>query len=259
MPFVEAGGHRLEYETIGLGAADAPTIVLLHEGLGSVALWRDFPKALNMAAGLRVLVYSRWGYGKSDPVTRFPHGIDYMHREALEALPELLRALGIAQPILFGHSDGGSIALLYAARHVAPEPLSVIAMAPHVFVERVSTISIAKARVAYEETDLRAKLARFHDDVDSAFYGWNTTWLLPAFAHWNIEDEIAAIRCPILVIQGEGDEYGTPKQLESIKAHSGGRAELVLLPECGHSPHRDQREATLVAVKRHLARLKVAA
>ncbi len=259
MPFVQAGGHRLEYETIGLGAADAPAIVMLHEGLGSVALWRDFPGAVNEATGLRVLVYSRWGYGKSEPITTFPHGTDYMHREALEALPDLLRKLGIAKPILFGHSDGGSIALLYAARHIAPEPLAVIAMAPHVFVERVSTISIAKARVAYEETDLRSKLAKFHDDVDSAFYGWNTAWLLPAFADWNIETEIADIRCPILVIQGEGDEYGTPKQLESIKTHSGGKAELALLPNCGHSPHRDQREATLAAIKRHLARIRVSA
>ncbi len=259
MPFIQAGGHRLEYEWAGIGAADAPVIVMLHEGLGSVALWRDFPRQVHQATGLRVLVYSRWGYGKSEPITEFPHGTDYMHREALAALPDLLRGLGIEKPLLLGHSDGGSIALIYAARRIAPEPVGLICMAAHVFVERISTISIAKARVAFEEGDLRDKLAKFHDDVGSAFYGWNTTWLLPAFAKWNIETEVEHIRCPILAIQGKGDEYGTPKQLESIKRHSRGKVELVLLPQCGHSPHRDQRAATLAAIKRHAAQFRMAA
>jgi pimeloyl-ACP methyl ester carboxylesterase len=256
---IQAGGHRLEYKWFGAPAGRGPTIVLLHEGLGSVAMWRDFPDVLARETGLRVLAYSRWGYGRSEPITSFPHGLDYMHREAVEALPDLLRGLAIEQPVLLGHSDGGSIALIYAARGIAPQPRGVIAIAPHVFVERISTISIARARLAYEESDLRARLAKFHDDVDSAFYGWNTTWLLPAFAHWNIEHEIERIRCPITVIQGEDDEYGTPKQLESIQRHSGGRAELVLLQNCGHSPHRDQPAATLDAIRRHIAAIEVAA
>jgi pimeloyl-ACP methyl ester carboxylesterase len=259
MSWIEAGGHRLEYQWFGSGDANAPALVLLHEGLGSVAAWRDFPEVLARETGLRVLAYSRWGYGKSEPIRTFPHGPDYMHREALQALPDVLRRLQVDKPILLGHSDGASIALIYAANRIAPAPLGVIAIAPHVFIERISTISIARARLAYEESDLRERIAKFHDDVDSAFYGWNTTWLLPPLAHWNIEHEIERIRCPITVIQGEGDEYGTPKQLESIKRHSGGKAELVLLPDCGHSPHREQRAATLAAIARHIAALEVAA
>ena len=257
MAFVTAGGRRLEYEMIGLGDAGAPVVVMLHQGLGSVSLWRDFPKAVHEATGLRVLVYSRWGYGKSEPIRQFPHGMDYMHRGADPELRDLLGALGIRKPILLGHSDGGSIALVYAGLRVAPEPVAVIAMAPHVILEKESIVSLAKARVAFEEGDLRAKLQRFHDDVESAFYGWNVTWLAPALRGWTIEPELAGIRCPVLVIQGEGDEYGTAAQLESIKKHTGGRAETMLLPNCGHSPHIDQRAAVLGAIKRQLAQIEV--
>ncbi len=259
MAFVEAGGHRLDYEWIGLADAAAPVIVMLHQGLGSIALWRDFPRAVHEATGLRVLVYSRWGYGNSDPVTAFPHGADFMHRGALVELPDLLGKLGIVKPVLLGHSDGASIALLHAAHRPAPAPLAVLAMAPHVMLERESIISLAKARVAYEEGDLRGKLARFHADVDSAFYGWNVTWLLPSMRAWSIEAEMAAIECPTVIVQGEGDEYGTPAQLEAIKTHSRGAAETLLLRNCGHSPHIDQRAATLDALKRLLARIKVPA
>jgi pimeloyl-ACP methyl ester carboxylesterase len=234
--------------------------VLLHEGLGSVALWRDFPAAVEAATGLPVLVYSRWGYGKSDPIPQGPRPVDYMTPEGREVLPELLTKLGVARPILLGHSDGGSIALIHAGSGAAPHPLGVITMAAHVFVETVSTISIAKARVAYEESDLRQKLARFHADVDGAFYSWNCTWLLPDFIRgFNIEADVARARCPITAIQGEDDEYGTVKQLDSIRANSGGRAEIVLIPKCRHSPHRDQKDATLAAVKRHVARALAAA
>ncbi len=262
MPFVTAGGRRLEYEWVGAPPGDrgrapaSPVVVMLHEGLGSVALWRDFPAAVAAAVKLPVLVYSRWGYGKSEPIPQGPRPPDYMIPEGRAALPELLTKLGVARPILLGHSDGGSIALIHAGSGLAPRPLGVITMAAHVFVETVSTISIAKARVAYEESDLRAKLARFHDDVDGAFYSWNCTWLLPAFIRgFNIEDEVARIGCPVTAIQGEDDEYGTVKQLESIRARSGGRAEIVLVPNCRHSPHRDQKEATLGAIVRHVERV----
>jgi pimeloyl-ACP methyl ester carboxylesterase len=249
MTFVAAGGHRLEYAWLGPPPSAAPTIVMLHEGLGSVALWRDFPAAVQEATGLGVLVYSRWGYGNSDPIPHGPRPPDYMNAEAREGLQGVLTALGVTRPILFGHSDGGSIALIHAGSGLKPAPVGVVTMAAHVFVETVSTISIAKARVAYEEADLRAKLARFHADVDGAFYSWNCTWLLPAFIRgFNIEADVARIACPIVAIQGEEDEYGTVRQLDSIREKSGGRAEIVLLPRCRHSPHRDRREETLAVV-----------
>jgi pimeloyl-ACP methyl ester carboxylesterase len=251
MPFVAAGGHDLEYEWIGPGPEAGPTIVMLHEGLGSVSMWRDFPAKVAEATGLGVCVYSRWGYGQSDPFHDYPREVDYMTREGQVALRDLLRALRITQPILLGHSDGASISIVYAGSAIDPAPLGIVLMAPHVFVEQVTTNSIARARVAYEETDLRAKLARHHADVDSAFYGWNTIWLLPQFiAGWNIEGFVPKIRCPILVIQGADDEYGTARQYDAIKAGSGGRAEVLVLPGCAHSPHRDQPEATLQAITR---------
>jgi pimeloyl-ACP methyl ester carboxylesterase len=257
MPFVEAGGHRLEYEWLGPEPSAAPTIVMLHEGLGSVSLWRDFPQAVQEATGLGVLVYSRWGYGKSDPFHDYPKPVDYMTPEAQVGLRDVLRALGVTRPILLGHSDGASIAIIYAGSGVDPAPLGIILMAPHVFVEHICTVSIAKARVAYEAEGLRDKLARYHDDVDSAFYGWNTIWMRPQFIKdWNIEDFVDTIACPITVIQGEDDEYGTEAQYNSIRDHSGGRAEVVVLPDCGHSPHRDQREKTLAAITAHVDALK---
>ena len=261
MPFVTAGGRKLEYEWIGhAGDPSRPVLVMLHEGLGSVALWRDFPAAVHKALGLPVLVYSRWGYGKSEPIPHGPRPPDYMNPEGRESLPDLLKALGVAKPILLGHSDGGSIAIINAGSGIAPVPLGIITMAAHVFVEPISTISIAKARVAYEESDLRSKLARFHDDVDGVFYSWNCTWMLPAFIRgFNIEADVTRTRCPITAIQGAEDEYGTIKQLDSIREKSGGRAEIVVIPKCRHSPHRDQPEATLGAIKRHVERVLAAA
>jgi pimeloyl-ACP methyl ester carboxylesterase len=258
MAFVEAAGHRLEYEWTGLAEAGAPVIVLLHQGLGAMGLWRDFPRHVHEATGLRVLAYSRRGYGKSDPLESFPRSVRWMH-EGAEELAALLAALGVARPVLLGHSDGATIALLHAAHGLAPPALGVLAMAPHVFLEREGIVSMAKARVAYEEGELRQKLQRFHDDVDSAFYGWNVTWLAPALRGWNIEAELAGIRCPVGLVQGVSDEYGTPAQLDSIKKHTGGQAEIALLENCGHSPHIDQRAAVLGALKRLLARAKVAA
>ncbi len=228
-------------------------LVFLHEGLGSVALWKRFPDTVAEATGCSALVYSRYGYGKSDPLTE-PRRVDYMHREALEVLPELLDALSVRNPILIGHSDGASIALIHAGagtRDVA----GVVAMAPHVFVEDVSITSIAAAKVAFETTDLPAKLGRYHDDVTSTFRGWNDIWLHPDFRAWNIEAYLAGIRCPLLLIQGEDDEYGTMAQLEAIERQLADSARIVKLARCGHSPHVDQKEATLHAIAAFVAGL----
>ena len=244
---------RIEHEWIDPGAsADAPLIVFLHEGLGSVAMWRDFPAKLCAALGARGLVYSRPAYGRSTP--RSPEEIwdpDFMHRQAHEVLPALLAALDIdaerAKPWLLGHSDGGSIALLYAARF--PQALrGAVVLAPHIRVEDVSVASIEQARQAYLETELRQRLAKYHDDVDSAFWGWNRIWLDPRFRHWSIEDEIGAIRCPLLAVQGLDDEYGTLEQIRGI-ARRVPQTRLLELPACGHSPHRDQPEALIDAVR----------
>ncbi len=232
-------------------AAEAPLIVFLHEGLGSVAMWRDFPARLCAAVGARGLVYSRPGYGRSTPRASGEHwGPDFMHRQAHEVLPALLQALGVeTPPWLFGHSDGGSIALLHAAR--SPVAGAVV-LAPHIVVEDVSVASIQQARESYDHTDLRQRLARFHDDPDSAFRGWNDAWLSPAFRSWSIEDEIASITCPLLAVQGLNDEYGTLAQIHGI-ARRVPHTQLLELPDCGHSPHKDQAEPVVEAV-RHLMR-----
>ena len=251
MPFVVAGGHRLEYAWYGPAQSELSPIVMLHEGLGSVALWRDFPQRLADATGRRTLAYSRYGYGQSDPLTG-PRRVDFMHSEALDALPQLLDALAIPETILFGHSDGGSIALIHAAC-AQRQPQCVVALAPHVFVEAYGTASIAAARRSYLDGDLRAKLARYHDDVDSAFWGWNDIWLHPDFGAWNIETLLPAIACPVLAIQGVDDEYGTIEQLDRLE--NGVRdVRRLELAKCGHSPHRDRPEAVLAAAADFLAR-----
>jgi len=238
---------RIDYEWVGTDDPVAPVLVFLHEGLGSVAMWRDFPARLSDAVGARGLVYSRPGYGRSTPRRPDEHWApDFMHRQASEVLPALLRRLDVQRPWLFGHSDGGSIALLYAAAF--PEaPAGVIALAPHLFVEDVSVRSIDAARIAYRATDLHARLARYHDHVDSAFYGWNDIWLDPAFRAWNIESEMERVRCPVLAIQGENDEYGTMAQVDRL-ADRVPRAQVVKLADCGHSPHRDQPARVIEAV-----------
>ncbi len=230
---------RLEVQWVGEAASTQPVVVFLHEGLGSIAMWKDFPQRLCAAHGLRGLVYSRYGHGRSTPRPAEERWArDFMHLQAYEVLPALLRALGVRCPWLFGHSDGGSIALLYAARF---EVAGVVAVAPHLFVEDVSIASIEQARLAYETGDLRARLARYHADPDSAFLGWNQVWLDPVFRGWNIEAELAGITCPVLAVQGEGDEYGTLEQIYGIKRRLP-QARLLVIPNCGHSPHRDQPE-----------------
>jgi pimeloyl-ACP methyl ester carboxylesterase len=243
---------RIEHQWIAREKRHAPLLVFLHEGLGSLAMWKDFPQQLCAALGCRGLVYSRPGYGRSTP--RDEHEIwdlDFMHRQAHDVLPALLRALDIdtaqQKPWLFGHSDGGSIALLYAARfpgHIA----GAVVLAPHILVEDLSVSSIADARKAYLETDLRQRLARYHDDPDSAFWGWNRIWLHPPFKQWSIEQEIAAIVCPLLAVQGVDDEYGTLEQIRGI-ARSVPHTELLELADCGHSPHRDQGAALIAATQ----------
>ncbi|WP_418320732.1 alpha/beta fold hydrolase [Piscinibacter sakaiensis] len=241
---------RIEHQWIGRERRDQPLLVFLHEGLGSISMWRDFPARLCAAAGCRGLVYSRPGYGRSTPrAAEEAWGLDFMHRQAHEVLPALLEALDIdadAQPPwLFGHSDGGSIALLHAARF--PQRVAgLIVLAPHILVEELSVASIAKARTAYLETDLRDRLARHHDDPDSAFWGWNDIWLHPPFRDWSIEAELDSIRCPLLAIQGLDDEYGTLEQIRGI-ARRVEQTRLLELPDCGHSPHRDQPEAVIAA------------
>lgn len=241
---------RIEYAWTGSAEASAPLLVFLHEGLGSVAMWRDFPQRLCDAVGLRGLVYSRPGYGRSTPRAADERWApDFMHVQAREVLPALLRSLGVTSPPwLFGHSDGGSIALLHAAAF--PDAVrGLVVLAPHILVEEVSVASIREAREAYRSTDLRQRLARYHDDPDSAFYGWNEVWLDAAFRDWNIEAELGAIRCPVLAIQGLDDEYGTLEQIRGI-ARRVPQAQLLELPDCGHSPHRDQPDAVIAAVSR---------
>jgi pimeloyl-ACP methyl ester carboxylesterase len=241
-------GRRLEYRLIP-GAADRPALVFLHEGLGSAGLWRDFPDRLAARLGRRALVYSRFGYGSSDGLEA-PRRPDFMHVEALEVLPALLDQLGIGTPVLVGHSDGASIALIHAAR--AGLPLAGLAlMAPHVFVEPVCLDSIAKIRDAYCAADpdgLKARLAKYHANVDAAFLGWADIWLAPAFRAWSIEHLIGAITAPMLLIQGRDDEYGTVAQLDRIEARAKGPVSRLVMADCGHAPHRDCEAAVLEAI-----------
>ena len=240
---------QLEYQWVGDPASAAPVVVFLHEGLGSVSMWRDFPARFCAEHGFRGLVFSRYGYGRS---TRKPAeerwAPDFMHRQAFEVLPLLFDHLQIERPWLFGHSDGGSIALLYASKF---EPAGIVVVAPHILVEDVSIISIEQAREAYATTDLRARLARHHADPDSAFRGWNNVWLSPAFRAWSIEAELGSISCPVLAVQGEDDEYGTLEQIRGI-ARRVPTTELLVIPHCAHSPHRDQPETLSRAAGRFI-------
>ncbi|MDI1475166.1 alpha/beta hydrolase [Polyangium sp. y55x31] len=247
-------GARLEYLHLPSAAprAGAPSLVFLHEGIGSVAMWRDFPQKVADATGCEAVVYSRAGYGGSDPA-RLPRLPSYMHDEGFFVLPALLETLGIERPILIGHSDGGSIALLCAGGTETPLA-GLVVMAPHVLVEDISIRSIEKAKVAYTTTDLPARLGKYHADVDRAFWGWNDIWLHPDFRAWNIEEYLPRIRCPILAIQGVDDEYGTMDQIHRIAAQAND-VTLVELEACRHSPQKDQPQAVLDAVRTFVGRI----
>lgn len=258
MPFAQAAGRSVAYEWVGADAGSAsgnPILVFLHEGLGSIRQWRDFPAKLAAATGLRALVYDRYGYGQSDVLVEAKRSVRFMHDEALTALPDLLKSLGIENPVLVGHSDGASIALIHAG---AGHPVrGIVAMAPHVFIEPVCLSSIRKATETFETTDFAEKLGRYHRDVRKTFYGWADVWLDPHFTSWDIRDDyLPNVRCPVLAVQGHDDEYGTLQQLDDIAAHVKGPCELLKLERCGHTPFRDQPERTLEAATRFVASLR---
>ncbi len=242
--FLDIGAQRLEYRMIGSRPSDAPTLVLLHEGLGCVGLWGDFPEKLQAATGCGVFVYSRAGYGQSSPVT-LPRPLTYMHDEAREVLPTLLDAIGFRRGLLIGHSDGASIAAIYAGTHQDHRVGGLVLIAPHFFTEDMGIAAIAEAGEAYETTDLRQKLARWHKDPDNAFKGWNGAWLDPLFRHWDITEPLAYIRVPILIVQGEDDQYGTVAQIEAAKRECYCPVEVALLPGAKHSPQREAPDVTL--------------
>jgi pimeloyl-ACP methyl ester carboxylesterase len=241
------GASDLEYRMIGPSPEQAPTIVMLHEGLGSAALWGDFPEKLQAATGAGVFVYSRAGYGASSPVT-LPRPLDYMHVEALDVLPKLLDAIGFRRGLLVGHSDGASIAAIYAGSHQDHRVQGMALIAPHFIVEDISVTSIAEMKTAYETTNLKEKLARWHKDVDNAFYGWNGAWLDPKFRTWDISEFLAYIRVPIAILQGVDDQYGTMRQVEIAQEECYCPVDVTLIPGAGHQPHREAAGATLDAI-----------
>ncbi len=252
---ITANGARIEAEWHGPEPDKAPTLVLLHEGLGCVAMWRDFPRALAERTGYGVLVYSRPGYGTSDPLPR-PRALGYMDDEAFDVLPAVLDQAGIRKAILVGHSDGASIAAIYAGGRQDFRIRGLVLMAPHFFVEDLSIRSIVEAKEAYERGDLRERLRRYHgENVDTAFTVWNAAWLDPGSRNWRIDDRLAHVRVPILIVQGADDQYGTTAQVALAQQETTCPVEALVLENCRHSPHVDQGEATLAAIAEFAHRL----
>lgn len=245
------GGNRLEGRCFGPSPDESGTLVLLHEGLGSIDLWRDFPEKLACETGWGVFVYSRLGYGRSDPA-RLPRQLDYMNSEATDSLPLVLDLIGSKKIVLLGHSDGASIAAIYAGSMDDPRLNGVVLIAPHFFAEPVSIQSIGEARKAYDQGELKAKLAKYHDDVESAFLGWNRAWLDPEFMRWNIEKELTEISVPVLGLQGREDQYGTLKQMQALERGAGDRVTIEVIDTCGHSPHLEQPYISLCAIQSYL-------
>jgi len=241
------GGSDLEYRMIGPAPDHAPTIVMLHEGLGSAALWGDFPDRLQAATGAGVFLYSRAGYGASSPVP-LPRPLDYMSIEALEVLPHVLEAIGFRTGLLLGHSDGASIAAIYAGGKSDHRVRGVVMIAPHFIVEDMGVAAIAETRTAYENAGLKARLARWHRQVDNAFYGWSDAWLDPAFRNWDISDHLAYIRVPVAILQGADDQYGTMRQVEIAREECYCPVDVTIIPGAGHSPHREAAEIALQSV-----------
>lgn len=252
--FLTVDGTRLEIACFGPAPDQAPTLVLLHEGLGCAALWRDFPERLAQATGFGVFVYSRAGYGQSDPVP-LPRPLDYMTRAAAEVLPKVLDAIGVQNAVLLGHSDGATIAAIHAGTVPDKRVRGLVVMAPHFFTEEIGLTEIARAKVAYETTDLRQKMARYHRDPDNAFWGWNGAWLDPGFTAWNVESVLDGLTVPTLAIQGAQDQYGTLAQIEVIARRSPCAVQQVILPDTRHAPHLEAPEATIDAVAAFCTRL----
>jgi pimeloyl-ACP methyl ester carboxylesterase len=246
--FLTVGAAHLEYRMIGPSPESAPTIAMLHEGLGSVGLWGDFPDRLQAATGAGVFVYSRAGYGNSTRA-KLPRPLDYMHAEALDVLPKLLDKIGFRRGLLLGHSDGASIAAIYAGSHQDHRVQGLALIAPHFVVEDISIASIAQIRTAYETTNLKEKLARWHKDVDNAFYGWNGAWLNPDFPNWDISEYLAYIRVPVAILQGADDQYGTMRQVEIAREECYCPVDATVIPQAGHQPHREAPDATLDAIR----------
>ncbi len=255
VPLEIGGVGRLEGAWWGPGPEAAPSVVLLHEGLGSVSLWRDFPERLAAATGLGVFAYSRLGYGQSDPAP-LPRPLTYMHDEAREVLPRVLDAAGIRRCIMLGHSDGGSIAAIYAGSHQDARVRGLVLLAPHFFVEEAGLAAIREAKRTFETGDLRARLARHHRDPDTAFRGWNDAWLDPDFPRvFDLQPDIAHIRVPVLVVQGEADPYGTVEQVRLAEREAYCPVDSLLLPGVGHAPHQEAPEAVLAAAQEFASRL----
>jgi len=253
MPQIAAAGHALEYQWIDATGAANPVLVFLHEGLGSIRQWRDFPQQVAMATGCRALVYDRYGYGGSDVLQEARVGVQFMHDAALKELPDLLKKLEIENPILIGHSDGASIALIHAGAGYPVRGVAV--MAPHVFIEDICVNSIQDAARQFETTDLADRLGRYHRDAGKTFHLWADAWLDPAFRDWNIEPYLPGIKCPLLAIQGEDDEYGTMAQLDRIQRQVQGPCELLKLSAGGHSPHKDQPERVLNSLANFIGKI----
>jgi pimeloyl-ACP methyl ester carboxylesterase len=253
MPYLVADGRQLEYRWILPHRPGTPPLVLLHEGLGSADLWGDFPDRLAQRTGSGTLIYSRYGFGRSDPLVE-PRDATYLDREALVVLPAVLAARGLESPVLVGHSDGATIGLVHAAdgrwavRGLALE-------APHVFVEDATLHGIARARAAFTSGTLRDRLQPWHTDVDATFDGWADLWLQPHFRDWSIERRLQGIRCPALVIQGEGDHYGTMAQVTAIERGTSGPVRTLILPDCGHAPHVQRPDEVLDAIARFVAEI----
>jgi pimeloyl-ACP methyl ester carboxylesterase len=251
MPYAAAAGRSLHYQWVGEETGGKPALVFLHEGLGSIGQWRDFPANVAAATGCRALVYDRYGHGHSDVLAERKRPVRFMHDEALLALPDLLRTLGVANPVLVGHSDGASISLIHAGGGNAVR--GIVAMAPHVFVEPVCLKEIDKAAQAFETTDFQERLGKYHRDARATFYGWAGVWRDEEFRSWDIRyDYLPAVTCPVLGMQGHDDAYGTPAQLAELRRRVGGPCQLLELDECGHAPFRDQPERTLEAVTRFI-------
>ena len=249
---IRAGGAALEARCFGPPPDKAPTAVLLHEGLGCVALWRDFPGVLADRSGCGVFVYSRQGYGASDPCA-LPRPLDYMTDEAVRVLPQVLDGIGLKRGVLIGHSDGASIAALHAGLVRDPRIGGIALMAPHFFTEPMGLASIAEARTAYDRGDLRRRLAKYHSDVDAAFRGWNDAWLDPGFESWDIRAPLADITVPVLAIQGEADQYGTRAQIAAVETNVSAPVTVAMLPDCRHAPFLDQPQQTLDLVADFMA------